>query len=49
MVMNLPHFAGHHDNKIKVIFVDYGDLGLVEAEALLELNDKTLLSLPPLV
>ena len=41
--------TGHEDSKIKVIFVDYGNLCLAKPEDLLELNDKTLLSFAPLV
>ena len=41
--------SGHEDSQIKVIFVDYGNLCLAEPRALLELNDKSLLSFPPLV
>ena len=41
--------AGQKDSMFEVIFVDYGNLGLANSEDLLELNDKTLLSFPPLV
>ena len=41
--------VGPENSKIKVIFIDYGNFGLAEPEALLELNDKTLLSFAPLV